>query len=307
LALSKKQAAFISIVGRANVGKSSLLNKILGQKISIVSPKPQTTRSRIKGILTRGDIQFIFIDTPGIHKPMTKLGEFMVNSAQKSIADVDACLLVVEAVDYISEFERNLVKKFKFQNLKAILAINKIDLVKDKSTLIKQMASFSDIFNFESIIPISVKTGENLNLLIFELTKLASPSEHFFEQDALTDQPERVLAAEIIREKLLNSLNQEVPHGIVVAIEKIKERKFKNENAVPLLDIDATIYCERVNHKGIIIGKCGSMLKKIAEFARFDLENFFCCKVNLQIWVKVKENWRNKESLIKNFGFNFQN
>jgi GTP-binding protein Era len=289
------------------VGKSSLLNKILGQKVSIVSPKPQTTRSRIKGILTQGDIQFIFIDTPGIHKPRTKLGEFMVNSVQKSIADVDAGLLVVEAIGDISEFEHNLIKKFKFQNLKAILAINKIDLAKDKSILIKKMADFSDIFNFESIVPVSAKTGENLSLLIAELAKLASPSEHFFEQDALTDQPERVLAAEIIREKLLNALNHEVPHGIVVAIEKIQERQPKNENAVSLLDIDATIYCERENHKGIIIGKSGLMLKRVAELARLDLESFFCCKINLQIWVKVKENWRNKAGLIKNFGFNFRN
>lgn len=295
-----KKAAFVAIVGVPNVGKSSILNMMLGQKISIVSAKPQTTRTRIMGILTESETQLVFIDTPGVHNPKTQLGKYMEKSIRKSIADVDACMLVVDAQKDISDREITLMEKFKNLDIPAILAINKIDLLKDKSLLMEKIQKFSKSFNFSAIVPISAKTGYGMGDLKQELKNLALEGEHFFADDELTDQPERAIVSEIIREKLLNLLEKEVPHGIAVSVEKMKER----EDGKEIIDIDATIYCEKDTHKGIIIGKKGSMLRKIGSSAREDIERFLDIKVNLQLWIKVKEDWRNREGLLKNFGFN---
>lgn len=294
----EEKSAFIAIVGRPNVGKSSLLNHMIGQKVAIVSSKPQTTRTRIMGVLTKGDTQLVFIDTPGLHKPRTRLGDYMVKSVTESVAGVDACLLVVEAGQKIAPAEQELMKKFRSLGLAAILAINKIDLLADKSLLMAQIASYMQEFPFEAVVPVSAETGEKVDELVDELQKLAMPGGHFFESDALTDQPERVIAAEIVREKLLRLLDAEIPHGIAVAVERMKEREGGG-----LIDVDATIYCEKESHKGIVIGKKGAMLKKVGSYAREDMERFFNCKINLQLWVKVKEDWRNREGLLRNFGF----
>ena len=283
------RTAFIAIVGCPNVGKSSLLNKMLGTKIAIVSSKPQTTRTKIMGVLTTGETQLVFTDTPGYHKPHNKLGE--------SIGGVDACLFVVEAKGKIKKGEFELMEKFKKLKVPVILAINKIDMLKDKEELLEQIAEFSSLCDFEAVVPVCAETGENVKDVLQELDKLAVESPHFFPDDTLTDQPERVLAAEIIREKILRLMDKEVPHGIAVSIEKMREREDKD-----ILDIEAIIYCERESHKGMVIGKKGAMLKKISTYARQDLENFFGIKVNLQTWVKVKEDWRNREGLIHNFG-----
>lgn len=292
------KSAFIAIVGRPNVGKSSILNKLLHEKVAIVSDKPQTTRTRIMGVLTEGITQLVFTDTPGLHKPKTKLGDYMVKTIADSVSDVDACLLVVEAGEKIGGSELELIEKFKKLNMSAVLAINKIDLVKEKTMLMEQIAQYSQLFDFSAIVPVSALDSDGLDTLKQELFNLAEEGPHFFDDDTLTDQPERVIAAEIIREKMLMLLEDEVPHGIAVSIEKMRER----ENA-PIVDIDALIYCEKESHKGIVIGKGGAMLKKIGSFARRDIERFLDCKVNLQLWVKVKEDWRNKSGLLKNFGF----
>lgn len=296
----KTRTAFVAITGKPNVGKSSLLNNLLGQKVAIVSNKSQTTRTRIMGILTKGLTQFVFIDTPGLHKPKTNLGKYMVRSITESIAGVDACILVVEAAKEIQRAEKELIEKFKRLNLPSILVINKIDLISDKSTLIKQIMEFTKEFEFNAVVPLSAKTGEGKELLIKELDALAVESTHFFEEDALTDQPERVIVSEIIREKLLRLLDKEIPHGIAISVEKMKIRE-SNDN---ITDIDAIIYCEKDTHKGIIIGKSGNMLKRVGSNAREDIESFLNCKINLQLWVKVKEDWRNRENLLENFGFN---
>lgn len=295
----ENKTAFIAIVGRPNVGKSSLLNSMLGQKVAIVSSKPQTTRTRIMGILTSNETQLVFIDTPGLHKPRTNLGEYMVKSITDSVAGVDACMLVVEAGSKISDTELSLISKFKSLGLPAVLVINKIDLITDKSIIISQISELSNLFDFDAVIPVSAKTKDGMDLLIKELKDLAMPSEHFFADDELTDQPERVLAGEIIREKLLRLLDKEIPHGIAVCVEKMRER----DNNSGITDIDAVIYCEKETHKGIVIGKRGSMLKKVGSYARDDMEKFFGCKINLQLWVKVKEDWRNRQALLKSFGF----
>lgn len=292
------KTAFIAIVGRPNVGKSSLLNRMLGQKIAIVSGKPQTTRTRIMGVLTQNDTQLVFIDTPGMHKPRTELGKYMVRSVSESVSGVDACLLVTEAGENITKTEENLIQKFNSLNIPAVLAINKTDTLSDKTRLMKQILAYSDKFDFNAVVPVSAKNGDGIGDLISELKELSQPGGHFFDEDTLTDQPERVLAAEIIREKLLRLLDKEIPHGTAVVVEKMKSRKDSN-----ILDIDATIYCERESHKGIIIGKKGAMLKKAGSLARQDMENFFDCKVNLTLWVKVKEDWRNKGGLLRSFGY----
>lgn len=291
------KTAFTAIVGCPNVGKSSLLNKMLGTKIAIVSSKPQTTRTKIMGVLTTGDTQLVFTDTPGYHKPHNKLGEKMNQAVGDSIGGVDACLFVVEAKGKIKKGEFELMEKFKKLKVPVILAINKIDMLKDKEELLERIAEFSSLYDFEAVIPVCAQTGENVKDVLQELDKLAVESPHFFPDDTLTDQPERVLAAEIIREKILRLMDKEVPHGIAVSIEKMREREDKD-----ILDIEAIIYCERESHKGMVIGKKGTMLKKISTYARQDLENFFGIKVNLQTWVKVKEDWRNREGLIHNFG-----
>ncbi len=291
------KTAFIAIVGCPNVGKSSILNKIMGTKIAIVSSKPQTTRTKIMGVLTEGDIQLVFTDTPGYHKPHNKLGEKMNQAVGDSIGGVDACLFVVESKGDIKKGEYELLEKFKTLKVPVILAINKIDMIKDKEELLERIVQLNGLFDFEAIVPVCASTGEHICELVDEMKKLAFDSPHFFPDDTLTDQPERVLAAEIIREKILRLMDKEVPHGIAVSIEKMRERDNQD-----ILDIEAIIYCERESHKGMVIGKKGSMLKKISTYARQDLESFFGIKVNLQTWVKVKEDWRNREGLIHNFG-----
>lgn len=292
------KAAFIAIVGRPNVGKSSLLNRMLGQKVAIVSSKPQTTRTRIMGVLTRGENQLVFLDTPGLHKPRSRLGDYMVKSVTESVAGVDAGLLVVEAGEKISPADRDLVERFKKSKMPAVLAINKIDMLEDKSPLMEQIAQLSSLFPFEAVVPVSAQDGSGVEELICELEKLCQPGGHFFEEDTLTDQPERVLAAEIVREKLLRLLDREIPHGAAVAVERMRERPDGSAT-----DIDAVIFCEKESHKGIIIGKGGSMLKKVGTYARQDMEQFFGCKINLKLWVKVKEDWRNREAVLHSLGY----
>lgn len=291
------KTAFIAIVGKPNVGKSSILNRLLGQKIAIVSDKPQTTRTRIMGVLTEEETQLVFTDTPGYHRPHNKLGEKMVKAVSESISGVDACMFVVEPEGELRETETELIEKFKKEKMPVILVINKIDTVKVKTDLMKRIAELSLLYDFEAVIPVSAIKNDGLDNLKEELKKLAFPSEHFFPDDTLTDQPERVIASEIIREKMLRLLEREIPHGVAVSIEKMRERANKD-----ILDVDAVIYCEKESHKGIIIGKKGAMLKKISTYARQDMERFFDCKVNLKCWVKVKEGWRNRDGLIHNFG-----
>lgn len=291
------KTAFIAIVGCPNVGKSSILNRILGTKIAIVSSKPQTTRTKIMGVLTEGETQLVFTDTPGYHKPHNKLGEKMNQAVGDSIGGVDACLFVVEAKGDIKKGEYELLEKFKKLKVPVILAINKIDMIKDKEELLARIVQLSELYDFEAVVPVCASNGEHIDELVDEMKRLAFESPHFFPDDTLTDQPERVLAAEIIREKILRLMDKEIPHGIAVSIEKMRERDDKD-----ILDIEAIIYCERESHKGMVIGKKGAMLKKISTYARQDLEAFFGIKVNLQTWVKVKEDWRNREGLIHNFG-----
>jgi len=291
------KTAFIAIIGKPNVGKSSILNKVLGQKIAIVSDKPQTTRTRIMGVLTRGETQLVFTDTPGFHKPKTKLGEKMIKAVGDSISGVDACLLVVEPVGELTESELELIEKIRKSKIPAILAINKIDTLSDKSLLIERIAELSALYSFTAVVPVSAVKNDGIDLLTEEMEALAFPSEHFFPDDTLTDQPERVLVAEIVREKMLRLLDKEIPHGVAVSVEKMRERSDRE-----LIDIEAIIYCEKESHKGIIIGKKGATLKRISTYARQDMEKFFSCQINLQCWVKVKEDWRNREGLIHNFG-----
>lgn len=291
------KTAFIAIVGKPNVGKSSLLNRILGQKIAIVSSKPQTTRTKIMGVLTEGETQLVFTDTPGFHRAHNKLGEKMNEAVGDTVGGVDACLFLAEPRGELNEQELQLLDMFKKKKIPAILAINKIDMIKDKEELLSRIVYLTSLFDFYAVVPVSASEGDNVDELKDELESLAFESPHFFPDDTLTDQPERVLAAEIIREKILRLMDKEIPHGIAVAVEKMSERQDKD-----ILDIDATIYCERESHKGMVIGKNGAMLKKVSTFARQDLENFFGIKVNLHCWVKVKLDWRNREGLIHNFG-----
>lgn len=291
------KTAFIAIVGCPNVGKSSILNRMLGQKIAIVSDKPQTTRTRIMGVLTKNETQLVFTDTPGYHRPHNKLGEKMIKAVSDSISGVDACMLVVEPRTELREAEKELIEKFKKEKMPAVLVINKIDTISDKKDLMLTIAKMSSLYDFEAVIPVSALKNDGIDILEQELVKLAFPSEHFFPDDTLTDQPERVIAAEIIREKMLRLLDKEIPHGVAVSIEKMRERSDKD-----IMDIEAIIYCEKDSHKGIIIGKKGAMLKKISTYARENMEKFFDCKINLQCWVKVKDGWRNREGLIHNFG-----
>ncbi len=295
------KSAFIAIVGRPNVGKSSILNRLLGTKIAIVSSKPQTTRNRITGVLTEGEYQLVFFDTPGMHKPKNSLGKYMVRSVNESVGGVDCCMLVVEADKSPVQTELDFIDKFKALGMPAILVINKIDMIKDKEILMKQILEYSKLYDFEAIVPVSASDGNGMNELLEALKKQASEGGHFFEDDTLTDQPERVIASEIIREKILRLCNAEIPHGTAVVIEKMKTR----DNGI--LDIDATIFCEKESHKRILIGKNGAMLKKISTFARQDMERFFDCKVFLQVWIKVKEDWRNRAQLLQNFGFDESN
>ncbi len=290
------KTAMITIAGRPNVGKSTLTNYLVGEKIAIVSNKPQTTRNRICGILTKDDTQFVFVDTPGFHKPRTKLGDYMVNVAKSSIADVDLTVLVVEPIASVGTQEQALIEQLKTSKCPAILAINKIDTV-EKDKLLEIIAVYSQAAPFAAIIPISARTGDGVDALLDECSKYAIDSPFLFPEDSTTDQPERQVMAEIIREKLLWCLEREIPHGTAVEITKFSER----DNGV--IDIDATIYCEKASHKGIIIGKGGEMLKKISSMARTDCEKFMGTRVFLTTWVKYKENWRDNDYLVRNFGY----
>ena len=290
------KSAMITICGRPNVGKSTLTNALVGEKIAIVSSKPQTTRNRITAIVSRGETQFVLMDTPGFHKPRTKLDDYMVNIVRESVADVDGVLLVVEPIPAIGPQEEALIARIEEQNLPAILLINKIDTV-EKEKLLEVMAVYGARHNFDAILPISAKTGEGLEELLSELEQYAGEGPHFFPDDMITDQPERQICAELIREKLLLCLEKEIPHGTAVEITSFSER----DNGI--VDIEATIFCEKESHKGIIIGKKGAMLKKIGALAREDMEAFLGTKVNLQTWVKVKDSWRDSLAQLRNFGY----
>jgi GTP-binding protein Era len=292
----KTKTAMITIAGRPNVGKSTLVNYLVGEKIAIVSNKPQTTRNRICGIVTKNDTQFVFVDTPGYHRARTKLGDYMVNVAKDSIADVDLTVLVVEPIASIGAQEEGLIQKIKASKCPSVLAINKIDTI-EKEQLLEIIALYSATETFDAIIPISAKTGDGVELLLKQCEKYAQESYFLFPDDVTTDQPERQVMAEIIREKLLWCLDKEIPHGTAVEITTFSER----DSGV--IDIDATIYCEKASHKGIIIGKQGAMLKKISSMARVDCEKFMGTKVYLTTWVKVKENWRDSDFLVRNFGY----
>ena len=291
------KTAMITIAGRPNVGKSTLTNYLVGEKIAIVSNKPQTTRNRICGIVTREDTQFVFVDTPGYHRARTKLGDYMVNTVRESIADVDATILVVEPIASVGNQENDLIERIKASKCPAILVINKIDTV-EKESLLEVIAVYSEAGIFDAIIPISAKTGDGVEALLDVCSMYAVESPFLFDEDLTTDQPERQVMAEIIREKILWNLDKEIPHGTAVEITRFSER----DSGV--IDIDATIYCEKASHKGIIIGKQGAMLKKISTQARYDCEKFMGTKVYLTTWVKIKENWRDSDFLVRNFGYN---
>lgn len=290
-----KKNLFAALIGRPNVGKSTLLNTLLGEHISIVSPKPQTTRTRITGILTKDETQYVFLDTPGIHKPKDKLGSYMMKVADGAAADVDIVLLLVEAGDRVGAVETELLRRFEGAHIPTVLIINKTD-ISNAREIGDTIARFAEHHTFDAVIPISAKNGENVSIILDELDKFAMEGPWFFPDDIITDQPERAIASEIIREKLLNALGNEIPHGTAVVIESFKEKK-------DLLSIRAEIFCERNSHKPIIIGKNGEMLKKIGSWAREDMEKFFGIKVFLDLWVKVKENWRESSAVVANFGF----
>ena len=290
------KTAMITICGRPNVGKSTLTNALVGEKIAIVSNKPQTTRNRISAVVNRGDTQFVIIDTPGFHKPRTRLGDYMVNVVKESVADVDAVMLLVEPIANIGRQEEELIARIKETGVPAILVINKIDTV-EKTELLEVMALYSAAHDFDAIIPMSAKNGEGIDELLAELEKYAQEGPQLFPDDMICDQPEKQICAELVREKLLLCLDKEIPHGTAVEVTRFSER----DNGI--IDLDVTIYCEKASHKGIIIGKHGAMLKKIGELARADIEAFMGTKVFLQTWVKVKENWRDSTAQLRNFGF----
>ena len=290
------KTAMITICGRPNVGKSTLTNALVGEKIAIVSNKPQTTRNRISAVLNRGETQFVLMDTPGFHKPRTRLGDYMVKVVRESVADVDAVALVVEPIPSLGPQEEALVERIRQSGAPAVLVINKIDTV-EKDALLAVIAAYSQAYDFHAIVPISAKTGDGLEVLLDELEKFAEPGPQLFPDDMISDMPEKQICAELVREKLLLCLDKEIPHGTAVEVTKFSERDSG------IIDMDVTIYCEKDSHKGIIIGKKGAMLKKIGEMARTDIEAFMGTKVFLQTWVKVKENWRDSNALLRNFGF----
>ena len=290
------KSAMITICGRPDVGKSTLTNALVGEKIAIVSNKPQTTRNRISAIVTRGSTQFVLMDTPGFHKPRTRLGDYMVNVVKESVADVDAVMLLVEPIANIGRQEEELIARLKETNVPAVLVINKIDTV-EKSELLEVMAKYSQAHSFDAIIPISAKNNEGLDELMEQLDNYAVDGPQLFPNDMISDQPEKQICAELVREKLLLCLDKEIPHGTAVEVTKFSER----ENGI--IDMDVTIFCEKASHKGIIIGKQGAMLRKVGEMARTDIEAFMGTKVFLQTWVKVKENWRDSMAQLRNFGY----
>lgn len=290
-----KKAGYIAIVGRPNVGKSTLLNALLGEKVAIVSAKPQTTRNRILGILTEGETQFIFVDTPGIHRPQNSLGDFMVESAKASMLEADVVVLMADVGRPVSQVEQNVIAYLKQSGTPAVLALNKTDLV-DATAVAEAIKSYAALHDFDAIVPTCARNGKLVKAVLDECEKLLAVSEWFFPEDMMTDQPERQMAAEIIREKLLRTLNKEVPHGVAVVIEE-----FKDEGS--LIRIRAEIFCEKASHKGIIVGKGGAELKRVGTYAREDLEKLFGTKVFLDLWVKVKENWRESRAAVGNFGY----
>ena len=290
------KSGFVTLIGRPNVGKSTLMNYLIGQKIAITSNKPQTTRNRIQTVLTTDEGQIVFVDTPGIHKAKNKLGEYMVNVAEKTLNEVDVVLWLVEPTTFIGAGEQHIAKQLQRVKTPVILVINKVDSVK-REEILPAIAAYKDIYDFADIVPVSARSGDNTDELLRVIMKYLPYGPQFYDEDTVTDQPERQIVAELIREKALRSLNEEVPHGIAVSIDQMKARNRK------LIDIDATIICERDSHKGIIIGKQGAMLKKIGSQARPEIEDMLGKKVNLKLWVKVKKDWRDSDFLIKNFGY----
>lgn len=291
--------AFIAITGRANAGKSSLTNLLVGEKISIVSEKPQTTRNRINGVLTKGDTQYVFMDTPGMHKPKTKLSEHMVKSIRQSVDDVDCAILMADVTKKISSIEQDLIRSFASHGTAVVLLLNKVDLLKDKSEILKIIQQYSELYDFEEIIPISVKNRINTDQIMPVLERFAVEGEHFFPDDIATDRTERFMCSEIVREKILRVMQEEIPHGVAVDVEKFKSRM---KGDTEIIDISVVIICEKESHKGMIIGKCGERLKQIGTMARGDMEDLLQAKVNLQCFVKVKEDWRNRERVISDLG-----
>lgn len=291
--------AFIAITGRANAGKSSLTNLLVGEKISIVSEKPQTTRNRINGVLTKGDTQYVFMDTPGMHKPKTKLSEHMVKSIRQSVDDVDCAILMADVTKKISSIEQDLIRSFASHGTAVVLLLNKVDLLKDKSEILKIIQQYSDLYDFEEIIPISVKNRINTDQIMPVLERFAVEGEHFFPDDIATDRTERFMCSEIVREKILRVMQEEIPHGVAVDVEKFKSRM---KGDTEIIDISVVIICEKESHKGMIIGKGGERLKQIGTMARGDMEDLLQAKVNLQCFVKVKEDWRNRERVISDLG-----
>lgn len=289
------KSGFVTLIGRPNVGKSTLMNYLIGQKIAITSNKPQTTRNRIQTVLTMEEGQIVFVDTPGIHKAKNKLGEYMVNVAERTLNEVDVVLWLVEPTTFIGAGEKHIAEQLRRVRTPVILVINKVDMIK-KEEILKVIDTYRKLYDFMEIVPVSARSGTNTDELLKVIFQYLPYGPQFYDEDTVTDQPERQIVAEIIREKALHSLNEEIPHGIAVCIDQMKARK-------KMMDIQATIICERDSHKGIIIGKQGAMLKKIGSTARFEIERMLECKVNLQLWVKVKKDWRDSEFLMKNFGY----
>ena len=290
-----KKTAFVAIVGRPNVGKSTLLNAIIGEKVAIVSKKPQTTRNRITGIYTEGEDQFVFLDTPGLHKPRTKLGDFMVKTTSQTLGGVDCAILVVEAREEVGDIEAQLISRFKADGIRAILAVNKTDTVR-AANIAKTIQAYAAAFDFDAVVPMSAKSGKGVDIVIDECRQYLYESDWLFSEDMITDQPERKIASEIIREKLLRSLDEEIPHGTAVTIEEWTEKR-------GVVSIRAEIYCEKASHKGIIIGKRGALIKQIGTRAREDIEKMLDTRVFLDLYVRVKENWRESDFNINNFGY----
>lgn len=292
------KSGFVAIIGRPNVGKSTLMNHLIKQKIAITSKKPQTTRNRIQTVYTCEEGQIVFLDTPGIHKAKNKLGEYMVNVAQQTLKDVDVIMWLVEPTTYIGAGEKHIAEQLEKTNLPVILVINKVDTIK-KEDVLKAIDCYKDLYDFAEIIPVSALRGQNTEDITKCLFKYLPYGPMFYDEDTVTDQPQRQIVAEVIREKALHALDEEIPHGIAVTIERMRERKGQ-----AIVDIEATIICERESHKGIIIGKQGAMLKKIGTNARFEIERMLEQKVNLRIWVKVRKDWRDSDTQLKNFGYN---
>ncbi len=302
-----EKSAFIAILGRANVGKSSLMNAIVGQKVAIVSNKPQTTRTRIMGVYTNNENQLVFVDTPGFHRPHNLLGQQMIKAVGNGMCDVEAAVLVVDAVPKfkndsadIPPAEAALIDELKKRKLKAILVINKIDILENKEDILKVIEFYKNAYPFDAVIPLSAKTKDGVDILIKECLKYTALAPHYFSDGAVTDQADETMICEIIREKMLHQLDKEIPHGIAVCLDRFFERD--NAQGEPILNVDATIYCEKESHKGIIIGKNGSMLKKIGTLSRIEIEKFYGIKASVKLWVKVKEDWRNRQGIIHSFG-----